>query len=137
MSGARLEAAADHLDADQLDRLLDPGAVAVGALVLGAERLFERRQRRAVEASRRQWHPQLERLPLVVQAGAAPDLDPTGAEPVLAEPRPRVGFERLYRRLQRLRRGRAQQALPGAREIVFHLGIEQAERREDPGRRRN
>jgi hypothetical protein len=34
-----VHAGADHLDRDQFDWLVRPGAVAVGALVLGAERL--------------------------------------------------------------------------------------------------
>ena len=81
--------------ADQLDRLLDPGAVPVGALVLDAEGFFERGERRPVEPPRRQRHAQLEGLPLVMQAGAAADLDPVGGEAVLGKPRPRLGFERV------------------------------------------
>jgi hypothetical protein len=38
---ALVHAGADHLDRDQLDRLLRPGAMAVGALVLGPERIVE------------------------------------------------------------------------------------------------
>ena len=107
MSGARLAAAAEaargvsgrprpsDFEADQFDRLLDPGAVAVGALVLGAERFLERRQRRAVEPPGGDRHAQLERLSLVMQAGAAADFDAVGGEPVLGEPRPRLGFERV------------------------------------------
>ena len=112
MSGARLAAAAAaargasgmprpiDFEADQFDRLLDPGAVAVGALVLGAEGFLERRERGPVEPAGRQRHAQLERLPLVMQAGAAPDLDAVGGEAVLGEPGPRLGFERIDDRLQ-------------------------------------
>ena len=56
--------------------------MAVGALVLGAESFFERRQRRAVEPAGGKRHAQLERLALIMQAGAAPDLDPLRGEPV-------------------------------------------------------
>ena len=50
----------DDFEADQFDRLLDPGAMAVGALVLGPERLLERCQRRAVEPAGSERHAQLE-----------------------------------------------------------------------------
>ena len=126
MSGARLAAAAAaargvsgmprpiDLEADQLDRLLDPGAMAVGALVLGAERFFERGQRRAVEPAGSERHAQFERLALVMQAGAAPDLDPLRCEPVRRQPRPRLGFERIDDRLQFLGRRVAQQHACGS-----------------------
>ncbi len=82
--GARLfrNTAPDNLEADQFDGLVDPGAMAVGTLVLGPERLFERCQRAGVEPARRERHAQLEGLPLVMQASGAPDLDPLGREPV-------------------------------------------------------
>ena len=102
------DAAADHFEADQFDRLLDAGAVAVGALVLGAEGFLERRQRRGIEPAGRQRHAQFEGLPLVMQAGAAPDLDALRAEPVVAEPAARLGFEPIDDRLHSAgRRARA------------------------------
>ncbi len=122
------DAAADDFEADQLDRLLDPGAVTIGALVLGAEGLFERDERSAVEPARRDRNAELEGLPLVMQAGAAPDLDMVGGEAVLGQPRPRLAFERVDDGLDLVGRQSTQQPLPGAGEIIFDLGIEQPER---------
>jgi len=44
---ALAHAGADRLDREQFDRLLGAGAVAVGALVLGAERFFSAARKRA------------------------------------------------------------------------------------------
>src|ERR1051325_9645298 len=92
-AGSLRDAAADRFEADQLNRLLGPGAVAVGALVLGAKRLFQGRERGGVYQTRRQRHPQFEGLALIMQAGAAADLDPLRRKSVLGQAGTRLGFE--------------------------------------------
>ena len=115
------------LPRQRVERLLDPGTVAIGPLVLGAERLLKRHQRGPIEAAGGQWHAQFKRLPLVMQAGAAPDLDMVGGKAVLGEPGARLGFEAVDDFLHLGRRECAQQPLAGAGEVVLDLGVEQAE----------
>ena len=73
--------------------------MAVGAFVLGPERFFESSQCRAIEPAGSERRAQFERLALVMQAGAAADLDPLRYEPVRRQPCPRLRFERIDDRL--------------------------------------
>src|SRR5205814_272527 len=61
------DALGDQPERDQLHRLVRPRAMAVGALVLAAERLLEHRDPRALERARGHRHRQLERLAVIAE----------------------------------------------------------------------
>ena len=83
-------AAAQHAERDQLDRLFRPGTVAVGALMLRAEGLFERGERVIVERAVRQGDGELVGLALIVEARVALDRGGGPAVAVGGEPAERL-----------------------------------------------
>ncbi len=87
------DAAPNHFEGNELDRLVGAGAVAIGFLVLDAVGFFERGERRAVDRSRRYRHLQFEGLALIVEGGGAFERNLLLGKTVLGERRPSVRFK--------------------------------------------
>jgi hypothetical protein len=113
---------ADHLDRDELDRLVGAGAVAVGLLVLATEGFLEVVK---VDRALGKRHGELVGLPLVVERRRAPQLPLFFSEPLGLE-LPRGLVCELVPGAPDLARIRFAQKPPqGARVVVLDVGVEQ------------
>ena len=131
------QALADQADLGELDRLLGAGAVTVGALVLLAEGFFQAGDRGLVERAVLDRHGEVEGLALIVQAGEPADADRALLEAVGGELAAGVDLELPPGRVERGEVEAAQQAAEGPGVVVLDVGVEQAEGREQAGRRRH
>ena len=131
------QALAHDLDVDQLHRLLRPGPVAVGGLVLLAEGLVHRRDRGRVDLAVGYRHGQFVDLALVVHVGGAAGPNLIVAEAVGAKLRPGLVRHRLPDLVQFGRVGSPEQAAEGPGIVVLHVGVEEAEGGKQPGRGRH
>ena len=77
-----------------------------------------------VELAGRDRHLELERLALIMQRGAARNLDLFGAEAILAEAPSRLAFERKQYGVEAPRIELAQQRFAGPGEMVLDVRIE-------------
>src|SRR6266508_1709099 len=127
-------AAGDDPDVDDLDDLVG-GAVAVGPLVGGAERLGERRGERGL--GHRERHGQLGVLPEVAHVDEALELDRVAAIPLGGEGAAALGLERAEDDVDLGEIQGVEPALVRAHVVMLEVGEQQPQRAEEPGHRRD
>src|SRR5262245_8295421 len=135
--GSLVDSQSDDRDGDELHRFVGARAVAVGALVLAAERLLDRRDGRGVERSLRDRHGQFERLAVVVQMGVALNERALPREALGGELRPRLVCHLRPGSIHGRQIDFAQQGAECPRVVMLHSRVEQAKGREQPRRRRH
>src|SRR5262249_9124996 len=122
------QALADDAQAHDLDRLVGARAVSVRALVLAPEPFLDRR-------ARRHGHGQLERLPLVPAVRRGRGANGRAGGSLGGKLTARLVLQASERLGQLGRTEATRRPAPRADVVVLDLGIEQAEGREEPGRR--